>query len=154
MSLPLSTICSSQTAGLIWTKLVSIGSNLLLWNIPWMTLFKNCLQNFDPSVNMALVNGGYLHYTDLKKFLKNLLLWNRWSEFHKNVPWVSLFKNCLRNFDLSIKMALVNGGYLYYKDMKKFLKNPLLWNQKSDFEVTSQKCSLVDHLQKLWNFDP
>ena len=27
---------------------------------------------------MALVNGGY---TDLKKFLKNLLLRNRWSDF-------------------------------------------------------------------------
>ena len=28
---------------------------------------------------MALVNGGFLHYTDMKKFLKNLLLGNRWS---------------------------------------------------------------------------
>ena len=24
--------------------------------------------------------GGFLHYTDMKKFLKNLL-WNRWSDF-------------------------------------------------------------------------
>ena len=30
---------------------------------------------------MALVNGGFLHYTDMKKFLKNLLLRNRWSDF-------------------------------------------------------------------------
>ena len=30
---------------------------------------------------MALVNGGFLHYTDTKKFLKNLLLRNRRSEF-------------------------------------------------------------------------
>ena len=29
---------------------------------------------------MALVNGGFLHYTDMKKFLKNLLK-NRWSDF-------------------------------------------------------------------------
>ena len=29
---------------------------------------------------MALVNGGFLHYTDMKKFLKNLLR-NRWSDF-------------------------------------------------------------------------
>ena len=29
---------------------------------------------------MALVNGGFLQYTDLKKFLKNLLR-NRWSDF-------------------------------------------------------------------------
>ena len=30
--------------------------------------------------------------------------------FHRNVPWVTLFKNCWRNFDLSINMVLVNGG--------------------------------------------
>ena len=30
---------------------------------------------------MALVNGSFLHYTDMKKFLKNLLLRNRWSDF-------------------------------------------------------------------------
>ena len=30
---------------------------------------------------MALVNGGFLHYTDMKKFLKNLLLRNCWSDF-------------------------------------------------------------------------
>ena len=27
---------------------------------------------------MALVNGGFLHCTDMKNFLKNLLLRNRW----------------------------------------------------------------------------
>ena len=30
---------------------------------------------------MALVNGGFLHYTDMEKFLKNLVLRNRWSDF-------------------------------------------------------------------------
>ena len=30
---------------------------------------------------MALVNGGFLHYTDMKKFLKNLFLRNSWSDF-------------------------------------------------------------------------
>ena len=43
-------------------------------NVPWVTLFKTCLGNFDPSINKALVNGSYLHYTDMKKFLKVLLL--------------------------------------------------------------------------------
>ena len=28
---------------------------------------KNCSQNFGPSINMALVNGGYLHLTDITK---------------------------------------------------------------------------------------
>ena len=30
---------------------------------------------------MALVNGDFFHYTDIKKYLKNLLLRNRWSDF-------------------------------------------------------------------------
>ena len=30
---------------------------------------------------MALVNEDFLHYTDLKKFLKNLLLRIHWSDF-------------------------------------------------------------------------
>ena len=30
---------------------------------------------------MALVNGGFLHYMDMKKFLKNLLPRNCWSDF-------------------------------------------------------------------------
>ena len=30
---------------------------------------------------MAVVNGGFLHYTDMKKFLKKLVLRNGWSDF-------------------------------------------------------------------------
>ena len=30
---------------------------------------------------MALVNGGFLHYTDMKKYLKNFVCRNRWSGF-------------------------------------------------------------------------
>ena len=60
------TVFSSGTAGQIL--------KLFYRNVPWVTLFKTCLRNFDPSINKALVNGGYLHYTDMKKFLKVLLL--------------------------------------------------------------------------------
>ena len=35
-------------------------------------------------------------------------------------------------------MALVNGGFLHYTDMKKFIKN-LLRNCWSDFEIISQE---------------
>ena len=90
---------------------------------------------------MALVNGGFFHSTDMKKFIRNLLLRNRWSNFEiisQDVPWVTLFKNCLRNFDLSENMALVNGGFLHYTDMNKFIKN-LLRNRWSDFEMILQE---------------
>ena len=36
-------------------------------------------------------------------------------------------------------MALVNGGFLHYTDMKKFLKNRVLINGWSDFEIISQE---------------
>ena len=68
---------------------------------------------------MALANGGFLHYMDMK---------NRWSDFEIISQECSLgepFKTCSRNFDPSINMALVNGGVLHYTDMKKFLKNLL-----------------------------
>ena len=101
---------------------------------------------------MAQVNGGFLHHRDMKKFLK--IFFSKTADhvlklFHRNVLWVTLFKNCLQNFDLSINMALVNGGFLHYMDMKKFLKN-LLRNHWSDFEIISQECSFGDPFQKLF----
>ena len=36
-------------------------------------------------------------------------------------------------------MALVNGGFLQYTDMNKFLKNLVLRNCWSDFEIISQE---------------
>ena len=46
-------------------------------------------------------------------------------------------------------MALVNGGFLHFKDMKKFLKY-LLRNCWSDFEILSQECSLGKPFQKMF----
>ena len=102
---------------------------------------------------MALVNGGFLHYTYIMKFLKNLLLRNCRSDFQIISQECSLgdpFKNCSRNCDLSINMALVKGGFLHYIDIKKFLRNLLLRNRWSDFEIISQECSLGDPFQKLF----
>ena len=102
---------------------------------------------------MALVNGGILHYRDIKKFLKNLLLRNCWSDFEISSQEYSLsdpFQKLLQNFDLSLNMALVNGGFLHYMDMKKFLKNFFFQNRWSDFEIISQECSLGDPFQKLF----
>ena len=110
--------------------------------------FKNCLRNFDPSIDTALVNGDFLHYTDMKKFLNNLLR-KHWSDFEIISQECSLgdpFKKLFAKFDPSINMPLVNGGFLHYMDMKKFIKN-LLRNRWSDFEIISQECSLGDSFQ-------
>ena len=63
---------------------------------------------------------------------------------------MTLFKKCSRHFDPSINMALVNWGFSHYRDMKKFLKNLLLRNCWSDFEIISQECSLCDPFQKVF----
>ena len=72
------------------------------------------------------------------------------SETASRVPWVTLFKNCLWNFDPSKIVALVNGDFLHYTEMKEFFKNLLLWNRWSDCEIISQICSLGDPFQKLF----
>ena len=90
---------------------------------------------------MALVNGGFLHYMDMKKFIKNLLLRNQWSDFEIISQECSLgdpFQCCSQKFDPSLNMALGNGGFLHYTDMKKFFKN-LLRNCWSDFEIILQE---------------
>ena len=70
--------------------------------------------------------------------------------FHRNVPWVTLLKNCLQNFNLSINIALVIGGFLHYTDMKKFSKNLLLQNCWSNFEIILKECFLGDPFKKLF----
>ena len=73
---------------------------------------------------MALVNGGFLHNMDMKKFLKKFFLQNCLSDFEIISQECSLgdpFQNCSHNFDLSINMALVYGDFLHYTDMKKFM---------------------------------
>ena len=74
---------------------------------------------------MALVIGGFLHYTDMRKSLKNLRLRKRWSDIEIISQKCSLgdpLKKGSRNFDLSINMALVNGGYTHCTDIRNSCK--------------------------------
>ena len=88
-----------------------------------------------------------------KQFFKNLLLWNHRSDFEiisQECFLGDFFQKCSRNFDPPKNMAVVNGGFLHYRDMKKILKNLLLQNCRSDFEIISQECSYGDPFQKLF----
>ena len=80
--------------------------------------FQNFSRMFDPTRNMALMNRGYLHCTDMKKFFKKIYSSETGGHilklFHRNVPWMTLFKSCLQNFNLPINMALVNKAYLHH----------------------------------------
>ena len=59
---------------------------------------------------MALVNGGFLHYTDMKKFLKNLVLRKRWSDF-EIISQESDFDISRRRPDCPIR-AIIGTGKL------------------------------------------
>ena len=103
---------------------------------------------------MALVNWGFLHYMDMKKFLKNLLLRNRWSDFEIISQECSLgdpFQKLFAKFLSALKHGSHELGLLALcSDMKKFLKNLLLRNCWSDFKIISQECSLGDPFQKMF----
>ena len=88
---------------------------------------------------MALVNGGSLHYMDMKKFLKKFFLQNRLSDFEIISQECSLgdpFQKLLAKFWSVYKYGSGEWGLLDYMNINKFLKN-LLWNYWSDFEIIS-----------------
>ena len=126
-----------------WANLKQVWQECSL-GCPFQKLFKE----FD-SIKNSGCHGNEMDF--FKQFFKNLLLWNRWSDFEiisQECPFDDHFQNCSRNFDPSINIALVNGDFLHYRDMKKFLKNLVLRNLWSDFEIISQECSLDDPFQK------
>ena len=61
---------------------------------------------------MALVIRGFLHYTDMKKFLKNLLLRNRWSDFEIMSQESGFDIN--RRPDCPIRAVIAMGKLLYH----------------------------------------
>ena len=62
-----------------------------------MTFLKKCLWNFDPSINMVLVNASYFHWSHFEIISQKCSLGVR-------------FQNCLQKFDPSKNMAVVNGA--------------------------------------------
>ena len=56
---------------------------------------------------MALVNGGFLHYMDMKKFLKNFLFQNRWSDI-EIIPQESGF-DISRHPDCPVRAVIATG---------------------------------------------
>ena len=78
---------------------------------------------------MALVDGGFLHYRDMKKFLRNLLLRKCWSDFEIISQECSLgdpFQKVFAEFRSLHKHGSGEWGFSHHRDMKKFLKNLVL----------------------------
>ena len=138
---------SSETAGPILKQFHRI--------VPYVTLFKSCLRNFDPSKTWPPRGGAFFTVWTSEKFFKTLLLWNRQSGFEIISQDCSLgdpFRNFFAKFWYAKKHGRNWGGgdFLHYTDMKKFLKNLLFWNPRSDLEIISQECSWGDPFKKLF----
>ena len=67
-----------------------------------------------------------------------------WTKLGWNVPWEVLFKSWTESD--SIKNSGCHGNGMEF--FKQFFKNLLLWNHWSDFEISSQECSMGDPFQK------
>ena len=86
----------------------------------------------------------------VNNFFKHLLLQNRWANLDQTWQECSLggpLQKLFKEFD-SIKNSGCHGNEIEF--LKQFLKNLLLRNHWSDFEIISQECSLGDLFQKLF----
>ena len=73
---------------------------------------------------MALVNVGFLHYMDMKKFVKNFFLQNRLSDLEIILQECSLgdpFQKMIAKFSSVYKYGSGEWGFLHYTDMEKFM---------------------------------
>ena len=126
-------------------------------NIPLLVFFKSCSQHLIQSKTLVAIG---TKWNFLKEFCKNLLLWNRWSDFEiisQDCFLCDPFQKLFVKFWSVEKHGRWGGGgedFLHYTDMKKCFKN-LLWNPWSDFEIILQDCSMGDLFKNCSrNFDP
>ena len=109
--------------------------------------FSKMFAKFLSSINMALVYVGFLHYMDMKKFLKNFFLKNRLSDFEIISQECSLgdpFQNLFAKFWSVYKYCSDECGlFALYRHEEIHVcivqKNLVLRNHWSDFEIISQE---------------
>ena len=89
----------------------------------------------------------------LTKNLKNLLVRNHWTDFNTNLqkfPSVILYQDCSSHLDSSKIMAARGRGLFSLYINIENLKNLLVRNHWTDFNIILQKCSFGDPLARLF----
>ena len=118
-----------------------------------MILYQDCSSHLDSSKSMAARGRGLFSLYSYIETFKNLLVRNRWTDFHiicRNVPLVILYQDYSGHLDSSKNMAARGRGlfslYIYIENFK----NLLVRNHWSDFSIILQKCSFSDPLLRLF----
>ena len=118
-----------------------------------MILYQDCSSHLDSSKNMAARGRGlFFLYICIENF-KNLLVRNHWTDFNIILqkcsfgdPRPRLFKP----FGLSKNMAARGWGLFSLYIFIENLKNLLVRNHRTDFNIILQNCSFGDFLLRLF----
>ena len=118
-----------------------------------MILYQDCSSHLDSSKNMAARGRGLISlYIYIENF-KNLLVRNHWTDFHIILQKCSFgdpLPRLFEPFQLVKKHGRQGRGlfslYIYIEN----LKNLLVRNHWTDFNVILQKCSFGDPLPRLF----
>ena len=122
-----------------------------------MILYQDCSSHLDSSKNMAARGQGlfslYIYIENLKSLLFFFFVKNHWTNFHINLQKCSFgdpLPRLFKPFGLVKNMAARGWGlfslYIYIEN----LKNLLVRNHSTDFNIILQKCSFGDPLPRLF----
>ena len=119
-----------------------------------MILYQDCSSHLDSSKNMAARGRGLFSlYIYIENF-KNLLVRNHWTSFNIILQKCSFgdpLPRLFKAFGFVKKTWSPGGGaYFPFTSIWKTLKNLLVRNHWTDFNIILQKCSFGDPLPRLF----
>ena len=119
-----------------------------------MILYQDCSSHLDSSKKQGRQEAGLIFpiylYRKLKKIFLSATTGPISIKFCRNVPVVILYQHCSSHLDSSKNIAARERGlfslYIYIEN----LKNLLVRNHWTDFNIILWKCSFGDHLPRLF----
>ena len=117
-----------------------------------MILYLDCSSHLDSSKNMAARGRGLFSLYIYIENLKSLLVRNHWTDFHINLQKCSFGDPLPRLFKPFgfVKRHRRQGLGLFSLYMYIYIKNLLIRNHWTDFNIILQKCSFGDPLPRLF----
>ena len=118
-----------------------------------MTLYQDCSDHLDLSKNMAARGRGSFSLYIYIKNLIILLVRNHWTNCYtilQNYSFVILYEDCSSHLDCQKTWLPGGGAYFPYIIFIENLKNLLVRNHRTDFNIIVQKCSFGDPRPRLF----